>query len=210
MVEQSIMQTGMTLDEFIWRYDGTRPIEIHGRKVVPQPPDSVKQGMIAARITLLLVAVTPSEVFRKMLYVRMGQSQQIIHALFPDILLIGNTRLEQYKQATTNWLDLPLMTPPDLTVDILAPDDRFVDVDRKARLYIEDGVKLAWVVNPEGRNIYVCIPDSNTVTIVQGNDTLTGGAASFFSEGKRPVCGFGVMENNCCFWCDLSLRVCNA
>ena len=41
---------------------------------------------------------------------------------------------------------------PDLAVEVLSPSDRFVDVMRKVRDYLEAGTRLVWVIDPDGRS----------------------------------------------------------
>jgi Uma2 family endonuclease len=64
--------------------------------------------------------------------------------------------------------------PPDLAIEVLAPDDRRKDVRAKIKEYVFYSVKLVWLVDP----------DTRTVTVYQGSlrgteldesDTLDGG-----------------------------------
>jgi Uma2 family endonuclease len=61
-----------------------------------------------------------------------------------------------------------LITPPLFTIEILSPDDKFAEIERKAQKYLAMGVKYAWSLDPEtGRcwrhdpqNWMIPIPDS--------------------------------------------------
>jgi Uma2 family endonuclease len=61
-----------------------------------------------------------------------------------------------------------LITPPLFTIEILSPDDKFADVERKAQKYLAMGVEYVWTVDPEtGRcwrhdpqNWMIPVPDS--------------------------------------------------
>ncbi len=45
--------------------------------------------------------------------------------------------------------------PPDLAVEILAPDEKVEDYAAKVQEYLEWGVILVWVVDPERREVWV-------------------------------------------------------
>ncbi len=45
--------------------------------------------------------------------------------------------------------------PPLVTVEVLSPDDRHVEVMRKCHEYREWGVPNIWVIDPEARKLYV-------------------------------------------------------
>jgi Uma2 family endonuclease len=62
---------------------------------------------------------------------------------------------------------------PDLAVEVVSPNDNAYEPDRKVQLYLEAGVRLVWVVNPESRSVHVFRADA-TVTVVREKDELTG------------------------------------
>jgi Uma2 family endonuclease len=63
---------------------------------------------------------------------------------------------------------------PDLAVEVVAPDDRFSEVEAKARMWLAHGTRLVWVADPEQRLVFVYRPDGSRV--VHGEaDTLDGG-----------------------------------
>ena len=50
---------------------------------------------------------------------------------------------------------------PDLAVEVVSPNDRFYEVDRKANEYLRAGVSLVWVLNPDTQTIFVYRPDGS-------------------------------------------------
>jgi Uma2 family endonuclease len=50
--------------------------------------------------------------------------------------------------------------PPVLAVEILSPSDSQEDIDEKIALYLEMGVALVWVINPNLRTVLVLRPDA--------------------------------------------------
>lgn len=62
---------------------------------------------------------------------------------------------------------------PDLVVEVLSPNDLVYEVDQKVRQYLDAGVRLVWVVNPEQRTVEVHRV-AGTGTILRENDEVTG------------------------------------
>ena len=63
--------------------------------------------------------------------------------------------------------------PTDLAVEVLSPTGRMADTLSKVGMYLDAGVKLVWLVDPETRVINVFTPDSPPLMLKVG-DTLTG------------------------------------
>lgn len=61
---------------------------------------------------------------------------------------------------------------PDLAVEIKSPDDKLLEMRKKAAYYLEHGTRVVWLVHTEKRLIYVLTPDfEDTFT---ENDHLDG------------------------------------
>ncbi len=65
-----------------------------------------------------------------------------------DVLYISNERYAAKK--SRSFLDVA----PELVVEVLSPDDSWVDVTEKLREYFAIGVKLVWVADPKARVVY--------------------------------------------------------
>jgi len=68
----------------------------------------------------------------------------------PDVMFIGRDRYPLGK-LTEGYL----REVPDLVVEVVSPNDLATEVDRKVAEYIEAGVRLIWVINPEARIVRV-------------------------------------------------------
>lgn len=64
---------------------------------------------------------------------------------------------------------------PDLVVEIVSPTDSYGEVDDKVARYLEDGVRLIWVINPRTRTIHVYTPGSERFERLTADDILDGG-----------------------------------
>src|SRR5690349_20701810 len=63
------------------------------------------------------------------------------HTVLPDVAWWSNAQLPGGAEG-------PVQIPPTLAVEILSPDDRYMDVVDKVSIYINAGVKVVWVIDP--------------------------------------------------------------
>jgi Uma2 family endonuclease len=61
---------------------------------------------------------------------------------------------------------------PDLVAEVVSPSDRAVEVAGKALAWLDAGVRLVWVVDPQNRTVTVHRPGGTTV--LRGTDQLSG------------------------------------
>jgi Uma2 family endonuclease len=77
-------------------------------------------------------------------------------ATIPDLLYVSFDRLPSETAAD----NCPSPIPPDLTIEIISPDQTFGALAEKATDYLTAGVLRVWVVDPRDRSITVFAPDS--------------------------------------------------
>jgi Uma2 family endonuclease len=63
---------------------------------------------------------------------------------------------------------------PDLAADVLSPSDRMAEALSTVTMYLQAGVQLVWLLDPETRTISVFRPDVAPRTLHE-DDTLDGG-----------------------------------
>lgn len=90
----------------------------------------------------------------------------------PDISFIADSSRPVVKKGS-----VPQM--PDLAVEVKSPDDRYADMRRRADYYINNGVKLVWLIYPEKRLVEVYRPDADSLLLneddmLEGFDVLPG------------------------------------
>jgi Uma2 family endonuclease len=89
----------------------------------------------------------------------------------PDLSFVASARLEAY---LVNYeMKGPLYLAPDLAVEIVSKNDSFTDVVKKAQEYLHYGVQVVWVIDPDGRIIYVYTQENSSGTILNEGDTLS-------------------------------------
>ena len=64
--------------------------------------------------------------------------------------------------------------PPILAVEVLSPNDRASQVLAKVDDYLRNGVRVVWLVDPEGRTVRVYRPNQPTTNLT-ADDEITGG-----------------------------------
>lgn len=62
---------------------------------------------------------------------------------------------------------------PDLAVEVFAPGETPADYTAKVEQYLDWGVRLVWLVDPERQTVTVCHP-SGSRTILASGDELSG------------------------------------
>ncbi len=82
-------------------------------------------------------------------------------------------RIKKYKADDLKWADKPFLIVPDSVVEVISQNDRYVDVDAKVELYLEDGVEIIWVVDPKQKT--VTVRGRDLYKKLKGGDVLTGG-----------------------------------
>ncbi|MGD9856331.1 MAG: Uma2 family endonuclease [Planctomycetaceae bacterium] len=63
--------------------------------------------------------------------------------------------------------------PPDLAIEVVSPQDAFSEVQAKVDQYLDAGVQLVWVIDPETRKVSVWRQDGSTA-VLRASQTLCG------------------------------------
>lgn len=74
-----------------------------------------------------------------------GQSR-----LRPDVAIM---LLPTWDRIDPNRVPVPIV--PEVAVEVVSPSESYVDVEQKVRTYLNHGVVEVWLVQPQGRSIYV-------------------------------------------------------
>ena len=96
-----------------------------------------------------------------------------------DVVVLPNEMLAKQNDRTRMFSGVPLMT-----VEILSTSDQVGNVNEKVRLYMDAGVKLAWVVDPTQRTITAYRP-GEPPAFFSGEDTVT--AAPVMPDFAEPL-----------------------
>ena len=86
----------------------------------------------------------------------------------PDVAFVSN----QHRESLGTFRGY-FPGSPDLVVEVVSTNDRYGDVDKKVREWLEHGAKLVFVVNPRRRSVGVHRPGQPPRTL-SVDDTLSG------------------------------------
>lgn len=86
----------------------------------------------------------------------------------PDVAF--RTDVPTYADMPERWGD----TLPILAVEVLSPTDRWSRIQTKIQDYLEAGVPLVWLADPDEKSITVYRPKKR-VEVFQGDQQITGG-----------------------------------
>ena len=177
MTEQSLTYPdGMPLDQFIQRFADDGPFELIAGEVLPMAPNVSGHSRVIKRLFLLLhpfEAQGLGEVFTETTFAITDEAHWVRGARVPDVMWIDAKRLKAF-YAQPDADTKPFTLVPNIAAEVVSPTDRYSEVNRKAELYLSDGVQLVWVIDPQQQTIHVYTAGSSTITVLSGEDNLTG------------------------------------
>jgi len=96
------------------------------------------------------------------------------HVGKPDVSFIRFGRLPHERPADT-YDNLA----PDLAVEVISPNDTVIELEVKIEEYLQAGVRLVWVINPDLRTLAVYRPDRSGCVVrngeeIDGEDVIPG------------------------------------
>jgi len=88
-------------------------------------------------------------------------------------------RQERLSTLTKDQREVPLPLCPDFVAELRSPNDRLADLHEKMQEYLDNGVRLGWLIDPFEKRVYVYRPDQPVETLdnptsVSGDPVLPG------------------------------------
>ena len=87
----------------------------------------------------------------------------------PDVAFIARENLPDEEPSDAFWPGAP-----DLAVEVLSPSDRTGEVNEKIRMWLSEGTRLVWVVDPLLRTV-TCYRSADDVAIITSRGAVDGG-----------------------------------
>jgi Uma2 family endonuclease len=174
MSSAALPTTRMTAEEFLeWTQrpeNENRWFELVRGEVIELPAPTKIHGRICVRIAFLLESFCWKRGFG---YVT-GNDSGVVLTRDPDTVRGPDVAL--YEDATTFEELHPKYgeVPPILAVEVLSPSDRPGKVNAKIADYLNNGVKLVWLVDYEEHRVIVYRPNRNPVVVAPDGE-LDGG-----------------------------------
>lgn len=63
---------------------------------------------------------------------------------------------------------------PDLAIEVISPNDSYLIIDAKIHEYLDAGVRLVWIINPDNRTVKVYRHDDRRPVELTDGDQLDG------------------------------------
>lgn len=130
-------------------------------------PTGVRHSQIAASIIYLLAAYLENNPIGRVYTPDIGIWFPNENLRSPDVTFVRTEKLPGGKAPNTFGEFIP-----DLTVEVLSPNDSLREVGRKIGEYLECGVPLVWLVDPARETVTVYRSLSETEQL-RSQDTLT-------------------------------------
>ncbi len=143
---------GMSLAEFIRRYDADGPFEIIDGEIIEMSPHSFGHTVIAKRIYHALFQFEErgyGEAYLENVFILTDQANWRRGSRIPNVMFVLAETLEGYEQGIADWNDKPMVRAPDLAVEVISATDSYSAMMNKVSAYLQDGVALVWVVDPD-------------------------------------------------------------
>lgn len=162
----------MTADELLQMPSDGRRYELVQGELKSMTPAGAGHGAIiihlAAPLAQHVLAHRLGEVFGAETGFILARNPDTVRA--PDIAFVAAARIPP-----GGLPDGYFPGAPDLAVEVVSPGDTLYEVEDKVMAWRSAGTRLVWVVNPRRRTVTVQ-DDAGTVTVLQGQDELSGGA----------------------------------
>lgn len=173
-------RVGMSLEEFI-ELGNQQPFELINGERKPKLPNVAGHNEVAQALFLALhlyaapealgVAVIEGTFILPDTY----DSNWVTGSRIPDVMFYAGNRLAQYREQNPDYRERPYAIVPDLVIEVVSPNDKVSDLDEKIDAYLQDGVRLIWVFDPQRRKVTVHDPDQENPIIFRGDAILDGG-----------------------------------
>jgi Uma2 family endonuclease len=172
------IRVGMPMDEFIRQYDEA-PFELVNRERIPLLPQVAEHGEIVKQIYVALLAYEQSHkiviMYSEAPFVLVDTPDWVKGSRTPAVMVYEASRMAEYKAQTPDWKTRPFVLVPDLCIEVISPNDNYIDVEEKVEGYLIDGVRLVWVFNPRKTTITVYGPGLDDIKRFRADSTLDGG-----------------------------------
>jgi Uma2 family endonuclease len=170
----------MTAAEFARLPDPGHPQELVRGVVLDMPPPKPRHGKICARIVTYLVSYCDANGLGHVLSNDSGvlteQSPDTVRGL--DVSFISYAKLPRETD-----LDDYVEVAPDTVFEVRSASDRWSEVLRKVNEYLQFGVPVVYVLNPETSRVH-CYYQDRPDEILDATDEL---------QGIGPLDGFRVL-----------------
>jgi Uma2 family endonuclease len=159
----------LTADEFLRRHGDESGVELVKGRIVrcaaPEAPQGYVSSAITARIYNFVHQHKLGRVFSHDTFVRTKRGEGGESVRGPDVAFVSYERLPAGPVAKG-----PIPVPPNLVVEVRSPRDRISQLSAKASEYIEAGVTVVLVIDPDTESAAVYREDEFPIRMHNGDE----------------------------------------
>lgn len=173
MVLNIVTKIRMPMEDFLEQM-AQEPFElIEGERVIKLATIAEHSNIIKMLFVLFyqfLIQHKLGEVFQETTYALTDAPDWVRGSRIPDLMVYSAIRFNQYTQTMKDWKRKPYLLIPDLTIEIVSPNDSYSDINKKVTADLDNGVRWGWVIDPQEKNAVVY--NGNQIAMLKENDTL--------------------------------------
>lgn len=159
----------LTADEFLRRHGDESGVELVKGQIVRCPMPGARHGYVSCRISARIYMFVETHklgrVFSHDTFVRTKRGEGGESVRGPDLAFVSYERFPAGE--VTNG---PLPVPPNLVVEVRSPRDRISQLSAKASEYIEAGVTVVLVIDPDTESAAVYREDEFPIRMHNGDE----------------------------------------
>jgi Uma2 family endonuclease len=140
------------------------------------PPVAIHGLMIQTLFLILHKFCSERQLGRlitEMPFVLTYNSQWVKGSRVPDLMFFTQEKWQTYTATIEKWQNKPFIMIPDLAIEVVSQNDSYTELQNKVDHYLQDGVQLVWVVDPQRKTVSTF--SGNQYYVLSENDILRGG-----------------------------------
>ena len=165
----------MSIEDFMQKYSDEGAFEIINGEIIYMNPQSSGSADVSGNLYFALrlyCQQSNDKVLIEAPFVLTENTNWVKGSRVPDIMFYTQARFDDYAQQTPDRASKPMMIVPDFVAETISPSDRFSDVNHKVQTYLNDGVKLVWVIDPQEKTVHIHTPSNDQSRLVKGDNLL--------------------------------------
>jgi Uma2 family endonuclease len=151
--------------------------ELVDGKLVMSPKNDFFHGRICTRLSSVLLAFVEAKGLGEIVDSSTGFWMKNRNCRAPDISFISRERLKAlgFKSSTRRFFP----GAPELAVEILSPNSRRAEINKRLKDFFGSGTRLAWIIDPDFKRAEICRSPTDRKLIesdgfLEGEDLLPG------------------------------------
>jgi Uma2 family endonuclease len=157
----------LTAEEFSRRPDPGHPEELVRGRIVLMPPPRARHGQVCCQTAHLLKRFLDDHDLGHVL----SNDSGVITERGPDTVRGADVAFYSYGKVPKGPLpESYLDVPPDLVFEVVSPDDRWLKVLAKVAEYLDAGVALVGVLDPERHSLQLFQGDEPVRTLFEADE----------------------------------------